>query len=430
MQLPCDEDHFIEAAPVITEVLEPGCILKFIPASTVDPRPVENMGMTAWFVRLTSYRKQVLRYVKHLDEAQPPWLPESEFSTLDQRLHRWYDGLPEGLKFSTSAIYIRTERSQLCALTLLHVSYHQTMCDLYRIGMPRLFKIRTKIQYPPEKLDFLAKVQHTCFFHAQQIAFILRTALEHGVKTLADTWLAVVAHDTNRVMLYYITKVVSESHRSTVLETIPLIRSNLDVLKAMMPLFSMAKVLFDASRAMISKSNLGDEICGPSMNSRSNESVEGPTAPGTPVQATPDYVLNPLAIYRLARKAVPENEKHAPELIANTSAEGEKRNDAEISSSWLDPPYSTNNLVFTARDTQHPPYSTLQPSAPSVASEFSDLDMFFSSNVDHIWQPAETILESSQWGGIAPWESFQMNLMGAGPIMNTEWPSYQEPGTT
>lgn len=380
------------------------------------------MGMIAWFARLTSYRKKVLRFVKHLDRAQPPWVSDSEFSQLDQELRSWYDSLPSTLQFSTSALYIRKERSQLGALTLLHITYHQTTCDLYRIGMPRLFKIRTKIQYPPEKLEFLANVQHTCFFHAQQIASILRTALGHGVKTLADTWLAVVAHDTNRVMLYYVTKIVNDSHQQTLMDAIPLIRSNLEVLKAMMPLFSMAKILFDASRAMISLSKLCDEICGPSVDPQPIGSVEGPTAPSTPVQATPDYVLNPLAIYRLARKAVPENEKHAPELIANALTEVIKTTDNQAVLSWPNPT-SYDNQTSVSSEAHNLHYADLQQTAPSVASEFSDLDMFFSSNLDRIWQPADTILESSQWGGIAPWESFGMNLMGAPSTMDAAWAS-------
>lgn len=35
------------------------------------------------------------------------------------------------------------------------------------------------------------------------------------------------------------------------------------------------------------------------------------TGPGTPSQAAPDYVLNPLSIYRMARNKIPE--RHAPE---------------------------------------------------------------------------------------------------------------------
>lgn len=42
-----------------------------------------------------------------------------------------------------------------------------------------------------------------------------------------------------------------------------------------------------------------------------NSTYFRPSIPGSPVQMTPEYVLNPLAIYRMARRTVPE--KHAPE---------------------------------------------------------------------------------------------------------------------
>lgn len=46
------------------------------------------------------------------------------------------------------------------------------------------------------------------------------------------------------------------------------------------------------------------------------ESYARSRAPGTPPQRTPDSVLNPLSIYRLARKSVPE--RHAPETTSSS----------------------------------------------------------------------------------------------------------------
>ena len=285
------------------------------------------------------------------------------------------------------------------------------MCDLYRIGMPRLFKIRTKIHYPPEKLDFLANVQHTCFHHARQIAKILQTASRHGIKTLADSWLAIIAHDSNRVMLYYLTKVIhpdADGSRTVVNEALTLIRSNLDVLKDMLPIFSMSKSLYEASANMVRQSGLGDQICDgvSSANDNTTNDIGCPTAPSTPVQATPEYVLNPLAIYRLARKAVPEKEKHAPEMFGSPEAQGTRTPSAN-SPSWA----SQSNVAQSIPQQQPPDlsngmqYTSTPRSNPMAGSNAGDLQMFFSSDFDTIWQPADTILESSQWGGMAPWES-------------------------
>ena len=297
--------------------------------------------------------------------------------------------------------------------------------------MPRLFKIRTKVQFPPERLDFLASVQQTCFYHAGQIAKILRTASTHGVKTLADTWLAVVAHDTNRVMLYYLTKVVdpnAESNRKVVSETLPLVRSNLDVLKAMMPLFSMSKSLFEASANMVLQSGFGNQISAglPNVAGVGTDDTERPTAPGTPVQSTPEYVLNPLAIYRLARAAVPEKEKHAPELIPSPETHATTGDTPGITK-WAQPNMHPQNdqtqLAPPFVDINDVPHNGTPRSIPMSASDAGDLQMFFSSDFDTIWQPADTILESSTMGGIAPWDSrlrtgFDLDIF----MPNYSWP--------
>lgn len=60
-----------------------------------------------------------------------PWLPDSEFALIDAESRAWYASLPESLKWSESAVYIRKETSQLGALCGLHWMYHQNMCDLY-----------------------------------------------------------------------------------------------------------------------------------------------------------------------------------------------------------------------------------------------------------------------------------------------------------
>ena len=374
------------------------------------------------------------RFVKHLETTQAPWLPDSEFSCLDRDLKHWLNTLPVTLKFTTGAQYIRKDSSQLGALCHLHCTYHQTMCDLYRIGMPRLFKIRTKIHYPPERLDFLVSVQQTCFDHAVQIAKILQTALRYGAKTLADTWLAVIAHDTNRVMLYYLTKVIdlkTDTDLSVINETLPLIRSHLDVLQEMMPLFSMSRSLYEASAHVVRQSGLGGQICEGLLNVDGNEAngVERPTAPSTPVQSTPEYVLNPLAIYCLARKAVPDKEKHAPELIASLEAHSTASNTAG-SPFWVAQanPIQASNTPQTLPLGNGLMYTTTPRSVPTAGSDTSDLQMFFSSDFDTIWQPADTILESSHLGGMAPWESDPMLRAGLGAgdldflMPNYSWP--------
>ena len=61
LQLPCSDRHFVRQTPAITEAMQPRSVLKFLSGDTVESNPAENMGMAAYFVRLTHYRKTVLR---------------------------------------------------------------------------------------------------------------------------------------------------------------------------------------------------------------------------------------------------------------------------------------------------------------------------------------------------------------------------------
>lgn len=61
IQLPCNERNFTQQIPCLTETLEPGSWLNFVPQEA-DPSAIPpNMGIMAYFVRHVSVRKRVLR---------------------------------------------------------------------------------------------------------------------------------------------------------------------------------------------------------------------------------------------------------------------------------------------------------------------------------------------------------------------------------
>ena len=126
--------------------------------------------------------------------------------------------------------------------------------------------------------------------------------------------------------------------------------------------------------------------------------------PGTPAQSAPDYVLNPLSIYRMARKAIPE--KHAPETMASpaTSTVNTVRQ-----ASYSDSPLQR---ITYAENEEHRDMSTgryTNPNDsfdPAVAEDTSldELQMFFMSDPGWFWNPAETAVESGTEGaGLPPW---------------------------
>ena len=62
IQLPCDERNFLLQVPSITEMLEPGQFLRFVPTSLQALSGATNLGMAAYFIRIVELRQRVLRF--------------------------------------------------------------------------------------------------------------------------------------------------------------------------------------------------------------------------------------------------------------------------------------------------------------------------------------------------------------------------------
>lgn len=245
IQLPCNNRNFLYERPCVTKTIT-GAALDFLPPPLVPADINGNMGMLAFFVQQIEIRRRVLRYIKKLDKATLPWLPGSEFSLLDTELRNWYNTLPDNLRFTTSTIYMRQESSQLSALCVFHCAYHQTMCDLYRIGMPALYKLRSAFHFPPEQGQYQKQLQWSLFREARTLAAIIAEGQRHGPGTIGDSWLPTIAYDSNRIMLFYLTQLIdspTSSKRELVLSTIPYLHSNLKALKSMMSTNVVAKGL-------------------------------------------------------------------------------------------------------------------------------------------------------------------------------------------
>ncbi|KAF4965810.1 hypothetical protein FZEAL_10729, partial [Fusarium zealandicum] len=245
IQLPCNDWSFLHEQPCITRTLN-GSPLDFIPCSIIPIDIDSNMGMLAYLIRVLEIRRRVLWYIKNLDQAMLPWLPDSEFAQLDQELQTWYASLPSNLRFEASAIYLRKETWQLGALCFLHCAYHQTMLDFYRIGTPELFKLRSPFHFSSAGNDFQRHLQYALFKEARTLAAIIAETEQHGSRMIGDTWFPTIAYESNRVMLFYLTQIadpLAANKRDLVLTTIPYLQSNLKALKTMRATSALADSL-------------------------------------------------------------------------------------------------------------------------------------------------------------------------------------------
>lgn len=261
IQLPCHSQNFSLGILCLTETLQEGETLSFVPRDQVPTDPSQNMGIEAYFIRLVSIRKKVLRsvslslrlyfmpdrmtsYVKHLDTAKPPWREDSEFQLLSAEFEKSHRSLPKSLHWNSEAIYARKESCQLGALALMWCTFHQTLVDLYRIGMPALFRIQKEVNFPPDQEEFLQHCRRVCFDNACKVSRIISEALKYGLKVLADSWICIIAHDSTKVMLHYLTlnKITpADIHQREINETISLVQSNLDILLRMRSMVATAE---------------------------------------------------------------------------------------------------------------------------------------------------------------------------------------------
>lgn len=406
IQLPCNERNFVLQVPCVTEMLPKGQFLPFVMPEQIPPRVIDNIGIVALYIRLISLRKQVLRYVKRIDTSKPPWLPDSEFAQLDAALNDWYQQLPPSLQFTRAALYTRRESSQLGAFVLLQCTYNWTTVDLYRIALPKLYRLR-----PPWECtdDFAARLQDTIFLHAQNCSTVLADASRHGIKTLADTWLPSIAFDGNRLMLYYITQILglgTEKGQMALAECMPYCRSNLELLRSMQSMSAMAESLYPTAEEMLNKAS--------SVQARAKDFIpldgKTRTRETTPDQHGPDYVLQPTSVYRMARDSIATQEKHASEKSRaqrnRAQAQASAGNSPAMnsggkgqSSMGLPPrPHSTTNMDLWGAPQGH--LIQLEPTAPGM----HEFDTFFTSTgFDGSWQPAETANAPFDQGGLPPW---------------------------
>ncbi|KAJ5475936.1 hypothetical protein N7475_001665, partial [Penicillium sp. IBT 31633x] len=277
IQLPCHSHNFSLGTPCITELIDVGKVLKFIPKEQTYFQPAQNMGIEAYFIRLVSIRKRVLRYVKRLQASKPPWEADSEFQQLSSEFESWRGHLPQSLKWHSGAIWARKESSQLGALTLLWCTYHQTLVDLYRIGMPILFRIRRHVEFPSDKKEFLDECCRVCFDSAREVSKTIAEASKHGIKALADTWLCIIAHDSIKVMLYYLRHMTDSSVSLSANEsdeTVMLVKSNLEALMQMRPLVATAEHCYLSAAKLMASAGPNPQLSNVSMGERDQEENE------------------------------------------------------------------------------------------------------------------------------------------------------------
>lgn len=249
-------------------------------------------------------------------------------------------------------------------------------------------------------------------------------ALRHGPHAIADSWLPTILYDSCKIMLFYLTQLIDPSldaSKALMAETLPHIRNNVKALNIMRSMYAAAEPLAKAAHTMLEKIGIEFEKGGansqnlipedPYSNHDTEDADESAhSAPGTPAQSAPDYVLNPLSIYNLARKSIPE--KHAPEkqpqqpqLVSISSCPATMARPTPVQRSASLQTYPTSGQV-NEDDSRLAPHFRPEP-IPLDQVNFDELQSLFTSDpTGWTWQPAETAVGSrNEATGLPPWES-------------------------
>ncbi|KAH9905004.1 hypothetical protein F4778DRAFT_789747 [Xylariomycetidae sp. FL2044] len=326
LQLPCNERNFIQEIPCVTATLQQIHAQQPFQEQGGSTGAINNMGLAAYFVRLVSLRKRVIRFAGSVDFTKSIGILVTEFSALRASLQDYYKTLPPTLHLNRSTIYIRRETNQLPSLFTVHLMYHCTLCDLFSIGDKRISSYIFRNESPdnpaPEQIDFLSQSRRICFESSKEAAQVLASAVPHGHKVFSHTWMLSGVFSVIRVLWCHITSAPergAESKRALLDEVLPHLRNSMEALRLMKPLFAMGERVFQAATHLLMEVGLGPYLVqwmniknGPVFG---NE-PEGPPMTNQPVFRTVEAALFPLNVYGLTHGPRFEG---SPELLTPSS---------------------------------------------------------------------------------------------------------------
>ncbi|KAI1448906.1 fungal-specific transcription factor domain-containing protein [Annulohypoxylon stygium] len=192
LQLPCDEDHFEAGRYVQTGVLRPG--IRSSENSTI-------LGLRGMSLRLTSMRRAVMRFNRKVG------LGDELSSTIGESIRRFEEELRllkatlrPGDQYSIQNL---TSSKWQAQLIMLHMSWHQCHCDMYRLGLDGYSEAAPSpvllALHPRDR----AEMQLKCLEHAESIIRIVSDFLDYGDgRSLLERDIAVCAFESARLVMF------------------------------------------------------------------------------------------------------------------------------------------------------------------------------------------------------------------------------------
>ncbi|KAI1371869.1 fungal-specific transcription factor domain-containing protein [Hypoxylon crocopeplum] len=189
LQLPCDEEHFEAGQYVHTGLLRPAS-----PENAI-------VGLRGVFLRLTSVRRAIMRFNRRVG------LGDELSSTIGRSIQRFEEELRllrANLRpldqYSVSNLTSCRWQAQFL---MLHMSWHQCHCDLYRLGLDGYSEAApSPVLIAIHPRDRVA-MQFKCLEHAENIIRIVSDFSNHGnSECLLERDAAVCAFESARLVMF------------------------------------------------------------------------------------------------------------------------------------------------------------------------------------------------------------------------------------
>lgn len=181
VQLPVKEHLYVHEIHAPTENLEGAVPNPVPPDSGQLANPRENMGVTAYTVRLVCVWGKLIKYMNlggKEREIEPMWSPDSTFHAIKKEAMDFKDSLPEMLVYTPENLKSHAIGKTANSFLYLHILWQQIMLFMHRFALPSTAGSR-----PPKDMphDFLTGSARTALESANQISVLINEAMAHNV---------------------------------------------------------------------------------------------------------------------------------------------------------------------------------------------------------------------------------------------------------
>ncbi|KAF2280520.1 uncharacterized protein EI97DRAFT_447996 [Westerdykella ornata] len=181
VQLPVKENLYIKEIQAPTETLDGSVPNPVPPDSGLPSNPKENMGVSAYTIRLICIWGKTVKYMNlggKEREKEHMWSPKSTFLAIKRELREFKESLPEMLLYNSQNLKSHAVGKTANHFLYLHILYQQIILFMHRFAFPTRADSR-----PPKDVprDFLTESARTALDAANQISILINEAMDYNV---------------------------------------------------------------------------------------------------------------------------------------------------------------------------------------------------------------------------------------------------------